>query len=277
MTHEYRVSSNLFDLRTVVTCGQVFRWEEPTPGMIQGVDGDHWFLAVESEGDWAITSNASQEQFNTFSGLDTDDGAVRAAIGEALPELRELVGLHTNLRLLRPSCWVEASFSFLCSSNNHIKRIGHMVNHLASYGPPLTSSPFQTTRFPGIGALAMLEEGQLREAKFGYRAKTIPAVAKSLSLQSRPPSGVELETWLASMEGIGPKLAACIAIYAFHDGRAVPLDVHMKRAFVHFGLAQSMSDPDLREGVKRFKDALQENAAYAQLLMFHDQRMRTLR
>lgn len=277
MNHVFSLHRETFDLRTAVTCGQVFRWSEPTPGLLQGIDGNHWFLAQETDSGWTIKSNASEEDFLHFAGLDSDDTAIRAEISSAVPELSQLMTRHRSLRLLRPSSWVEACFSFLCSSNNHIARIGQMVNHLASYGSAIPDCPFHGVQFPTIEVLAQLQESELRAAKFGYRAKTIPLVARAMSIQLTPPAGQTLEPWLSTLPGIGSKLAACIAIYAFHDGSAVPMDVHMKRAFVHFGLAESMAEGHLREGVTRFKEALGSRAAYAQLLMFHDQRMRSVR
>ena len=72
-------------------------------------------------------------------------------------------------RLLRQSP-LECLFQFICSSNNHIQRISHMVDYLASRGPYLGTvkgMPFHA--FPSLSMLAEVTETELRAAGFGYR------------------------------------------------------------------------------------------------------------
>ncbi|KAJ4960464.1 hypothetical protein NE237_020374 [Protea cynaroides] len=83
--------------------------------------------------------------------------------------------------------------------------------------------------------------GKLREAGFGYRAKYM--VGRLKALQSKPGGGAE---WLASLReldlheaidavstlpGVGPKVAACIAIFSLHHRHAIPIDEY--EAFIH--------------------------------------------
>lgn len=162
---------------------------------------------------------------------------------------------------------VECLFQFICSSNNHISRIEGLVRRLASdYGIPLpiavdplvegaahgasardvrgdaaledalAGAPFHA--FPTIEQLEAADEAALRAAGFGYRAKFIVGTVRELGAK---PGGAE--AWLAalrasddeaavveelcSLPGVGPKVAACVALFSLAKPRLVPVDVHV--------------------------------------------------
>ncbi|MFQ3669595.1 MAG: hypothetical protein SNJ61_12010 [Fimbriimonadaceae bacterium] len=92
-------------------------------------------------------------------------------------------------------------------------------------------------RFPGADRIAAVGESELRRLGFGYRNRTIPAVARELL--DRPPgwldslsqaSLAETQRELCRLPGIGPKLADCIALYGLGHLEAAPVDTHLGRA-----------------------------------------------
>uniref|UniRef100_I1P179 Protein kinase domain-containing protein n=1 Tax=Oryza glaberrima TaxID=4538 RepID=I1P179_ORYGL len=133
---------------------------------------------------------------------------------------------------------VECVFQFLCSSNNNIARIEKMVWALAGYGERLGEvGGYQFHQFPTIERLTRVSEQELRDAGFGYRAKYIVGTAKIL--QAKPGGG---EKWLASLRtrelpeviealctlpGVGPKVAACVALFSLDQNHAIPVDTHV--------------------------------------------------
>lgn len=137
--------------------------------------------------------------------------------------------------MAHPSNPVEALFAFLCSSNNHLQRIGGMVRKLAAFGRPFDDFPGH--RFPSIARLARIEESELRQLRFGYRAKSITEIARQLHQQGGEAhlksmgqrSYSDKMCKLLTFSGVGNKLADCISLYAFDDGQAVPIDVHIWR------------------------------------------------
>ncbi len=73
---------------------------------------------------------------------------------------------------------VEALFSFICSSNNNVKRITQMVEYLCTtFGRPLATLDGRTLySFASVDNLSDERAGveqMLRDAKFGYRAAYI--------------------------------------------------------------------------------------------------------
>uniref|UniRef100_A0A453DZI1 DNA-(apurinic or apyrimidinic site) lyase n=1 Tax=Aegilops tauschii subsp. strangulata TaxID=200361 RepID=A0A453DZI1_AEGTS len=133
---------------------------------------------------------------------------------------------------------VECLFQFLCSSNNNIARIEKMVWTLAGYGERLGEvGGFVFHRFPTVERLARVSEQELREAGFGYRAKYVVGTAKEL--MAKPGGGakwlallrdrelLEVIEGLCTLPGVGPKVAACIALFSLDKNQAIPVDTHV--------------------------------------------------
>jgi 3-methyladenine DNA glycosylase/8-oxoguanine DNA glycosylase len=159
---------------------------------------------------------------------------------------------------------VECLFSFICSQNNHISRIHGMVNRLCQlYGTPLpieqstlaeqeeksavkkdgttkekdSSLNTMLYAFPTLEQLKAATEEELRDSGFGYRARYIVAAVEKLN--SKPDGGA---AWLTSLRkvpydaaleslctlpGVGPKVAACVALFSLDKHDLVPVDVHV--------------------------------------------------
>ena len=155
---------------------------------------------------------------------------------------------------------VECLFSFICSQNNHISRIHGMVNRLCQlYGTPLpiekTEKPAKNKKgggvknddaessstmlyaFPTLEQLKAATEEELRDNGFGYRARYIVAAVEELNakpeggaawLQNlrQVPFDVAIES-LCTLPGVGPKVAACAALFSLDKHDLVPVDVHV--------------------------------------------------
>uniref|UniRef100_A0A0A9CSZ7 DNA-(apurinic or apyrimidinic site) lyase n=1 Tax=Arundo donax TaxID=35708 RepID=A0A0A9CSZ7_ARUDO len=170
-----------------------------------------------------------------------------AAADERFAEVAARIG-GGGARVLRQDP-VECVFQFLCSSNNNIKRIEKMVWTLAGYGERLGEvDGFVFHQFPTIERLVRVSEQELREAGFGYRAKYIVGTAKEL--QAKPGGG---EKWLASLRerelpeviealctlpGVGPKVAACIALFSLDQNHAIPVDTHVWKVATQYLLPE---------------------------------------
>ncbi|CAM8946025.1 unnamed protein product [Rhodiola kirilowii] len=133
---------------------------------------------------------------------------------------------------------LECLMQFLCSSNNGIVRITRMVEFLSELGNYLGHvEGFDFYEFPTLKQLSEVSEKELRDAGFGYRASYIVSTVKAL--QSKSGGGLE---WLASLrtvqlkdaidalltlKGVGPKVAACVALFSLDQHDAIPVDTHV--------------------------------------------------
>lgn len=232
------------DLPLCVSSGQVFRWEELGDRTWLGVDGVHWYRVAIHETDRSlelnVDSNADESEFRRLFRLEWPIHEVEAKILQRGPELEPYVRALTGLRTMRPTSAEETLFCFLCTPNNNLARITSMVRTLSGYGEPLAEVfDRQLTVFPTAERIAAIPEAELREAKFGYRAATIPNVARQLlqrpkgwleSLRDAPYRVAHEE--LLGLAGVGRKLADCIALFGLHQMDAAPVDTHLWQAAV---------------------------------------------
>ena len=168
-------------------------------------------------------------------------------------------GYVSGARMLRQDP-VETLFSFICSQNNHISRIGGMVNKLAGmygrridvdvqaeeikkykelYGKDSKGVDVDTTfyAFPSLKDLSEnADEEDLRAAGFGYRARYIEESAKQIVDELggedwlyglRDVSYDKAVEELQVLSGVGNKVASCVALFSLDKPDAVPVDVHV--------------------------------------------------
>ncbi|KAJ1973482.1 8-oxoguanine glycosylase ogg1 [Dimargaris xerosporica] len=128
-----------------------------------------------------------------------------------------------GVRILAQDPW-ENLISFICSANNHIKRITSMVDQLATHFGQYVAdhNGHAFYHFPTVSDLNHPTlEAQLRQLGFGYRAKYIHQTVQHLHYKH----GQQATRWLQSLRqipyleardellqlaGIGPKVADCI-------------------------------------------------------------------
>ncbi|KAL3437104.1 8-oxoguanine DNA glycosylase [Aspergillus tetrazonus] len=194
--------------------------------------------------------------FNLSSNLTT----LYAQWSSSDPNFREKASQFTGIRILRQDAW-EALISFICSSNNNIARISQMVEKLCTnYGVHIADVDGRSYHdFPPLERLAEDEgvEARLRSLGFGYRAKYIYQTAVIIAKQKEngwlnslrnpeapafglevvagqegemPPEGRsgyrEAHEKLLELQGVGPKVADCVALMGLGWGESVPVDTH---------------------------------------------------
>lgn len=147
-----------------------------------------------------------------------------------------------GIRILRQEPW-ENLISFICSSNNNVKRISQMCENLClHFGQYINSyNGVKYFDFPTPQALSgAAVEQRLRELSFGYRAKYISNTAKTMmslsssslsalqelyNLRNRPYREAHLE--LLKFTGVGPKVADCVCLMSLDKNDVVPIDTHV--------------------------------------------------
>lgn len=241
-------------LEFTLPTGQSFRWKPTAPGEFTGVLGRRAVILRQLDDDVAFKvlarapdalpsedAAAIADYFNLSVSLGTLAEGWRAAD----PHFARLSTALPGARMLRQDP-VECLFSFICSQNNHISRIHGMVNRLCEqYGTALPTTaaagagakPTPLYAFPTLEQLAKATEEDLREAGFGYRARYIVGAVEELASKSN--GGAEwlmaLRTVpfadaceaLCTLPGVGPKVAACVALFSLDKHEAIPVDVHV--------------------------------------------------
>jgi N-glycosylase/DNA lyase len=218
--------------------GQSFRWSREADGSWVGVFGRT--LAAVRPGpqglEWRGLPGATQAEADLRRYLDAE--GAQARLSEALPwrsdpVLRAARAAYPGLRILRQDPH-ETLIGFLCSSNKRILQIRVMVAALAAkLGEPLGGG-FHA--MPSWQAIARADDATLRACSLGYRAAYLRGTAKQLLARPRwAEEFAALETpalleELQSLPGVGPKVAACVALFGFGRLESFPVDTWVVQA-----------------------------------------------
>lgn len=264
--------------------GQVFRWDDLGDHTLLGVDGENWYLVNTLEQEtYAVKTNASEKSFRKLFRLDEPLNEYRERIVAQAPEMKKYIDQLPGLRVMRPTDAVEETFCFLCTANNNLKRILSMVRVLAQKGPVMDEvQGNKIHRFPDVEQIADIDEQELRDQGFGYRGKTIPAIARQImdrggrswleSLRQTPYE--EARERLIELKGVGPKLADCICLFALHHTEAVPVDTHLWQASVRLYFPEwkgkSLTDKRYQAIADHCRGRFGDLAGWAHQYLFYD-------
>ncbi|XP_040997331.1 N-glycosylase/DNA lyase OGG1 [Juglans microcarpa x Juglans regia] len=286
------LSQSELSLPLTFPTGQTFRWKQTGPLQYTGVV-DSYLISLKHLQDGEVSycfhhhattgdENNARVALLDFLNMRISLSEIWEVFSASDPRFAELARHLGGARVLRQDP-LECLIQFLCSSNNNITRITKMVNFISSLGNCLgTVEGFEFYQFPGLERLAMVSEDELREAGFGYRAKYIIGTVNAL--QSKPGGGTE---WLASLRnldlhevidalstlpGVGPKVAACIALFSLDQHHAIPVDTHVWQIATRYllpELAGARLTPRLCSRVaEAFVSKYGKYAGWAQTLLF---------
>ncbi|XP_007019139.2 PREDICTED: N-glycosylase/DNA lyase OGG1 isoform X1 [Theobroma cacao] len=283
------LSQSELSLPLTFPTGQTFRWKQTGPLQYTGAIGPHLLsLKHLHNGDvcYFIHSTPSESAAKLalldFLNVGISLAKLWQVFSENDSRFTELAKHLKGARVLRQDP-VECLVQFLCSSNNNIGRITKMVDFVSSLGTYLGSvCGFELHEFPSLERLSAVSEEELRRAGFGYRAKYITGTVGVL--QSKPDGGAQ---WLLSLRkldlgeaidalctlpGVGPKVAACIALFSLDQHHAIPVDTHVWQIATRYllpELAGARLTPKLSGRVaEAFVSKYGEYAGWAQTLLF---------
>lgn len=256
-----KLSKKELNLKSTLKGGMSFRWN-----LLKENDGDLEFVGVSRRKIFILKQSEDKIEYSCYFNPVTDTDLNETSVNT---ELEDYFRLNENLddlftewskkdvkfkqkvdmlpqvlcgiRVLRLDP-VENLFSFICSSNNNIKRITQMVSnmciHFGSLIGKLESNNENYYSFPTVERLAQSDvEEKLRKLNFGYRAKFISKAAIYLkethedpvkwlySLRGQPYDIVQSE--LIKIPGIGKKVADCIGLMSLDKLEAIPVDTHV--------------------------------------------------
>ena len=218
--------------------GQSFRWSPAPDGSWVGVFGrTPADLRAGPKGlEWRGPKAATHVAAALRHYLDAEGAQARLA--DALPwrsdpVLRAARAAYPGLRILRQDPQ-ETLIGFLCSSNKRILQIRVMVAALAAkLGEPLGGG-FHA--LPSWQALAAADDAVLRACSLGYRAGYLRGTAKQLLARPRWAeefAALDTPALLAELQalpGVGPKVAACVALFGFGRLESFPVDTWVVQA-----------------------------------------------
>ena len=146
--------------------------------------------------------------------------------------------------------------SFIISANNRIPMIQRAINNLSkNYGTYIGEYKGQEYyAFPTSEQLSKASVEEIRACSTGFRDKY------------RKLSTDQCLKELLKFNGVGPKVADCIALFGMQKYDTFPVDVWVKRVMQEFYVDEDLSLTKIRKfGIEKFGDL----AGFAQQYLFY--------
>ena len=274
-----------FDLVASLESGQAHRWAYPKAG------DDGWYTGV-IRGDLVRIRQTNEvvefqcapspaadmaTRLASYFRLDDDIEAIYADINRD-PRVAEMVERYPGLRVLRTEPW-ECLVAFICSANNNIQRIHHMMETISeAFGSPVSLNGCTRYTFPQPADLVEAGEMELRRLGLGFRAPYVHLASVAVSegrldldaLIEMP--YLEAKAVLMERRGIGSKIADCIAVFSLEKLEAFPIDVWVRRALAEWYFPGQKAPPD-RVMLEWALEHFGQYGGYAQQYLFHGRRL----
>jgi N-glycosylase/DNA lyase len=238
--------AGLLNLEYTLANGQMFRWRQAADGWWDAVTGARMIRIRPTGPDQVgfdrfeyqtFPGSADPDLVGAFFRLDVDLEALYASWHDADPYLGKLSERFRGLRIVLQNP-EECLLSFICSTANFIPRIMRAIAIIArTWGEtiPGPDGKALTHAFPRARQIADLDPYEVSE-KTGleWRAGNLVKVAQQLAL--RPDGWLDelarldyasARGELQRIDGVGPKIADCVCLFAMAKDQAVPVDTHV--------------------------------------------------
>ncbi|WP_042277676.1 DNA-3-methyladenine glycosylase family protein [[Clostridium] dakarense] len=265
-----------FDPKHIFECGQCFRWHKEENGSYTGVAKGK-VINVLRENDKIYLNNTNLEDFNNIWYNYFDLGTNYTDIKNNLKNMDEYLDkaceFGWGIRILRQDGW-EMLISFIISSNNRIPMIQKAIENLSrNFGKYIGNyNGKDYYAFPTPEELNKATQEEIRACQTGFRDKYIKSTTERVVENNENVSEYtslstdECIKELTKFNGVGPKVADCIALFGMTKIDTFPVDVWVKRVMQEFYVEEDMSLPKIRKyAIDKFKDL----SGYAQQYLFY--------
>ncbi len=226
---------NNLSLYHTLECGQAFRWDKLHDGSYFGIVGKNAFLIYQKRERLEIISTI-EDSINwakIYFALDIDLERILRKI-DTDEYIHTAIKSCSGLRILRQEPW-ETLASFILSSNNSIQNIKRMIKTLSQrLGSKIELNGHQGYSFPSPYSIVK-NKGVVNTCRLGFRRDYLIETAEMITNGDIDLEGLRelpyksLREKLFKLKGVGPKVADCVALFAFEKSESFPVDVWIKR------------------------------------------------
>lgn len=232
------------DIAKIARSGQCFSIDPLEDGRWSVVAATHR-VVVEQIAPCICRLMCSKREFDKvwwrYFDLDCDYVAIRSLVDPTDAHLTAAAEHCAGVRILNQDLW-EVLCAFLISQNNNIVRISRSMHALAeALGTRCEDEHGVFFAFPSPKQLAAATD--LRRFGVGYREPYLASLAQRVVERSFDIDGLancpdrdEAHARLLSLDGVGPKVAACIELFGLHWLDSCPIDTWMRKVLdVRYG------------------------------------------
>lgn len=258
-----------FNATHILECGQIFRYKRHEDGSYILFSDNKCATIKETETGYEILTNDTQ-YFENFFDLKNDYALIKSSLQNQSDTMKLATNFGYGIRILNQPVF-EMIISFIISANNNIKRIQSLVEKLST---KCGTDMGDFHAFPTPQQLAMLSIDDLKQMGMGFRAKYIFETTKKLqniNLEDfRNKNTKELLEYLSTLSGVGPKVADCIALFAYHKMDCFPVDTWVEKIYnSYFSTEKETNRVKIRENLVSTFGNL---SGYAQQYLFYYKR-----
>lgn len=256
-----------FDIRQTLDCGQIFRYEKLAENVYEVFSKDKRCVVEQKDG--IVIKNDDREYWHRFFDLGNDYGAIKRALADK-PLMKDAIAVGKGIRILNQDPF-ETLISFIVSANNHIPRIKGILRRICE---GLGEEKNGYHAFPSAEAMAGKNADYYASLGAGYRAaylsETARAVADGFDLgKPASMSGDEANRYLCTLKGVGPKVADCILLFAYHKSDVFPVDTWIRKVYADM----TGRDGDGNKQIRKYLiSTYKELSGYAQQYAFFSKR-----
>lgn len=264
-----------FEPSHIFECGQCFNFHKEEDGSYTAVFLGKIINVLKLDDASSLIRNISLEDFNEIFYDYFDLGLDYEAIKEDVaidPVMEKATAYGYGIRILNQEVF-ETTISFIISANNQIPRIKKAVRIISErYGDYIGEYKGRKYySFPRPEVLMKVKPEDLREyARVGFRDKRIVEASRMIyegHLEEANDLDTEdLRKRLIELPGVGPKVADCILLFAYHRRETFPVDVWIKRVMETFFIKKEVPKKEVDDYARKY---FGKNAGYAQQYLFY--------
>ncbi|MCR4648448.1 MAG: DNA-3-methyladenine glycosylase 2 family protein [Lachnospiraceae bacterium] len=236
-----------FDLEVIAESGQCFRFNKAENNTYRIVAFGR-VLTIEKIKENTFKLDCSKDDckkiWYPYFDMDTDYSAIRKKVGDNT-FLKECADYSKGMRILRQDKW-EMIISFIISQRKSIPAIKTSIERLSKIcGDKIDD---ENHAFPTPIQILSVSPEKLASCGLGYR---LDYIIKAAEMFYENPLLVEemdklddekLFEELKKLQGVGDKVASCVALFGYHRLNFFPKDVWINRALCeHFPDGYDMS------------------------------------
>ena len=246
-------------------CGQAHRWRRSGDAW-EGVLGNEVVTLRQTEDGFEARGCTDASRLLAYFRSEDDLGAIVSDISARDPYVASLSARCPGLRILRQDRW-ECLATYLLATNANVARIAKMVESVCdAFGRDL--GPRRA--FPGPGEI-LDGRDRICGCRLGFREQRFLELAERVESGDVDPDAIAEEDYagcvsaLMGIKGVGPKVADCVALFAYGHLEAFPVDVRISREMERmYGVTGSYARVSAfgREKFGRY-------AGYAQEFLYH--------
>lgn len=265
-----------FNVKDTLECGQIFRFKPFEKGYLV-FSKDKACYARNENGKAIIECDAADEEyFRNFFDLSRDYSVIYSRAKKSEYDIVSLAAdAGKGIRILNQDK-TETLFSFLTSQNNRIPRIKSIIERTcAARGVKKSFSGEEYYAFPSAKELLDDDIAFYGGLGYGYRSDFIRSAAARLATNAdelekmSDLSTADLKESLTSFKGVGPKVADCVSLFAYHRTDAFPVDTWIEKLYREDFNGKEKNRNKINEF---FVNSFGEDSGYVQQYVFYYKR-----